>query len=340
MRKKKYIFAIEAAVIILIVGCILHTRNYEQHYTELFTMDTIVTMTAYGSHGQEAIDAATKEINRLNALWSVGSPNSEIAQINDIGSGQISTDTASLLQTAITACQQTDGLFDFTIYPLMELWGFTSQEYHVPEQEEITALLSLVDGSSVTVHDDHAVMLAHGQKIDLGGIAKGYASARIMEIFQEYGVKSGLVSLGGNIQTLGKRPDGKEWRVGIQNPNGTTGEYLAALSVEDKAVITSGGYERYFIENNHTYIHILDPRTGYPAESDLLSVTVISPDGAKADALSTALYIMGKENSVAYWKAHATEFDLVLVDDNNTLYVTASIQDKFDTEQEVIILSP
>jgi len=340
MSKKKYIFALEAVIIILVIGCILHTRNYKQSHAELFTMDTIITMTAYGANGQEAIDAATKEINRLNALWSIGSPNSEISQINDIGSGQISTDTASLLQTAVTAYRQTDGLFDCTIYPLMELWGFTSQQYYVPEQEEITALLPLVDGSSVTVRDNHAVTLAPGQKIDLGGIAKGYASARMMEIFQEYGVKSAIVSLGGNIQTLGKRPDRKKWRVGIQDPNGTTGEYLATLEVENKAVITSGGYERYFIENNRAYTHILDPRTGYPAETDLLSVTVVSSDGAQADALSTALYIMGKEKAVEYWKAHATEFDLVLVDDTNALYVTDGIKNEFSSEQEITILSP
>lgn len=340
MSKKKYIFAIEAAVIILIIGCILHTRNYKQSHAELFTMDTIISLTTYGADGQEAVDEATKEINRLNSLWSVGSPNSEISQINDIGGGKISPDTASLLQIAITAYQQTDGLFDFTIYPLMELWGFTSQEYHVPEQREISALLSTVDGSSVTVRDDHAVTLAPGQKIDLGGIAKGYASARIMEIFRKHGIKSALVSLGGNIQTLGRRPDGKPWRVGIQDPNGTTGEYLAVLSVKDKAVITSGGYERYFIENNRTYIHILDPRTGYPADSDLLSVTVISEDGAKADALSTALYIMGREKAVDYWKAHASEFDLVLIDDTNVIYATDGVKDAIEAEQEIIILSP
>lgn len=195
--------------------------------------------------------------------------------------------------------------------------------------------------------------LGEGQRIDLGGIAKGYASDRVMEIYREYGVTSGMVSLGGNIQTLGAKPDGTAWKIGIRDPEtekegdsgSGAGGILLALPVENQAVITSGGYERYFEENGETYIHILDPRTGYPADSGLLSVTVVSENGMLADALSTSLYIMGAEKAAEYWRAHGSDsgnaFELILVDTFGKAYATEGLRDKIemqDTERQVKIL--
>ena len=181
--------------------------------------------------------------------------------------------------------------------------------------------------------------LGTNQEMDLGGIAKGYTSARVMEIFQEYGITSGMVSLGGNVQTLNTRPDGKPWQIGIQNPNGQQGSLLAVLSVENKAVITSGGYERYFEEDGNTYIHILDPKTGYPADSGLVSVSVISENGMLADALSTSLYLMGEEQAAGYWLTHADEFDMILETEDGTLYVTEGISQEIQTDNTTIVLN-
>ena len=162
-------------------------------------------------------------------------------------------------------------------------------------------------------------------KIDLGGIAKGYTSSRIMDIFKENGITSGLVNLGGNVQALGTKTDGSNWRVAVQSP--------------DEAVITSGGYERYFEQDGVTYHHIIDPKTGYPAENGLVSVTIVSSDGTLADGLSTSLFIMGEEKAAEFWKAHSDEFEAILETDDGTIYVTEGLKDSFTTDLDMKVIT-
>lgn len=342
-------------ILMITAGCILQYRKGEGKTSctkELFAMDTVMSFTAYGSKAEEAVDAAMKEIERLDALLSTGKESSEISQLNAAGSFLVSEDTKTLLKAAETVYGSTDGSFDVTIYPLMQLWGFPTGDYHVPTEAELSEVLPLVNASRIRLEGSQ-VTLGEGQRIDLGGIAKGYASDRVMEIYREYGVTSGMVSLGGNIQTLGAKPDGTAWKIGIRDPEtekegdsgSGAGGILLALPVENQAVITSGGYERYFEENGETYIHILDPRTGYPADSGLLSVTVVSENGMLADALSTSLYIMGAEKAAEYWRAHGSDsgnaFELILVDTFGKVYATEGLRDKIemqDTERQVKIL--
>lgn len=182
-----------------------------------------------------------------------------------------------------------------------------------------------------------AVFGIPGMQIDLGGIAKGYTSSRVMEIFREHGIEHGLVSLGGNVQALGTKENGKPWRVAIQNPEDEL-KYLGVLDITDKCVITSGGYERFFEQDGRRYHHIIDPRTGYPAESGLLSATIISDDGALADGLSTSLFIMGKEKAEEYWRAHPWTFDYILEDADGTLYVTAGAADILTTDSRTVLI--
>ncbi len=325
----------------IIAGCILQYRNEtvnKECTRQLFAMDTVMTFTAYGKNSEQAVDAAIKEVQRLDDLLSTGNPDSEVSVINTEGNGTLSEDTKEILTEALEIYKETDGLFDVTIYPLMQLWGFPTQEYHVPTESELQEALAKVDASQIAIDGDE-VTLGTGQQMDLGGIAKGYTSARIMEIYREYGITSGMVSLGGNVQTLGTKPDGKNWKIGIQNPDGQQGSLLAALPVENKAVITSGGYERYFEEDGNTYIHILNPKTGYPADSGLVSVSIISENGMLADALSTSLYLMGKEKAAEYWRTHADAFDMILEDKDGTLYVTEGISQEIQTDNTTIVLN-
>ena len=176
-----------------------------------------------------------------------------------------------------------------------------------------------------------------GMEIDLGGIAKGFTSSRVMEVFKEHGVKHGLVSLGGNVQALGDKENGKPWRVAIQNPESEL-DYLGVLDIEDKCVITSGGYERFFEKDGVRYHHIIDPRTGYPADSGIISATIISKDGTLADGLSTSLFIMGKDQAEKYWRSNADKFDYILEDKDGKLYVTESAADLLTTEAETVIV--
>ena len=176
-----------------------------------------------------------------------------------------------------------------------------------------------------------------GMEIDLGGIAKGYTSSRVMEVFKEYGIEHGIVSLGGNVQALGTKKNGKAWRVAIQNPESEL-DYLGVLEIEDKCVITSGGYERFFEQDGVRYHHIIDPRTGYPADSGIISATIISKDGTLADGLSTSLFIMGLEKAEKYWRANSDQFDFILEDKSGKLYVSEGVAESLTTEAEVEVV--
>lgn len=314
-------------------------ESNEEASKDIFAMDTYMTVTAYGAKAQEAVDEAEAEIQRLDELLSTGNEESEIAQLNQNKSATLSEDAGYLVERALELNKETDGAFDIAIYPVMEAWGFPTQNYQVPTADTLESLLKLADASQI-IYDENSRKISFGRegmKIDLGGIAKGYTSSRIMDIYKENNISSGLVNLGGNVQALGTKPDGSKWRVAVQSPDDTE-DYLGILSVEDKAVITSGGYERYFEQDGKTYHHIINPKTGYPAENGLISVTVVSEDGTLADGLSTSLFIMGKEEAIEFWRAHSDEFDIIMLTDEGKLYVTEGIQDDFSTEMEMEII--
>ncbi len=335
--------------VILLSGCNADTKTdtaANQQSTqsdatrELFAMDTYMMVTAYGENAESAADAAIAEIERLDALLSTGSEESEVGRINENGSGELSEDTSYLLERSMEIYEATEGAFDITIYPIMEAWGFTTQNYQVPEADALETLLSLIDTSEIKFDKSSREVSfgLEGMQIDFGGIAKGYTSSRIVEIWQEYGITSGLINLGGNVQALGSKTDGSNWRIAIQNPNDQNG-YIGIIEIQDKAVITSGGYERYFEQDGVLYHHIIDPSTGYPAETGLISVTIVSGDGTLADGLSTSLFVMGKDKAVEFWQAHSEEFDAILMTEDNVLYVTEGIAENFTTELPMEIIS-
>ena len=300
---------------------------------DFFAMDTYMSVLAYGENAENAVDDAVKEVNRLDQLLSAADPDSEVGQLNENGSATLSEDGQALMEASLALFRETGGRFDITVYPLVELWGFTGGNYRKPSEEEIRSTLPYVGAESIRYEEaDGAVSFARdGMKIDFGGIAKGYTSAKIVDIFQSAGIRSGLVSLGGNIQALGTKPDGTPWKIGIQDPEDSAA-LIGVLAVADEAVITSGGYERYFEEDGTRYHHILDPETGYPAGSGLLSVTIVSRDGTMADGLSTSLFIMGKEKALAFWRERREQFDVILVTDSREILVTAGLKDRFSSD--------
>ena len=330
-------------------GKVSDEKSDVKHTKEVVAMDTFMELTAYGAHGEEALEKAEKEIHRLDKLLSVSSTDGEVYIVNENGSEILSEDTAALIEDALELYRKTEGAFDITVYPLMREWGFTDENYRVPDSDRLKELLKNTDASKIEYDETtKQLTLPEGVQIDFGGIAKGYTSARVMEIFRECGVESGIVSLGGNVQTCGKKPDGSTWKIGVQNPDTSADEpYIGTLDIGEKAVITSGGYERYFEQDGKTYHHILDPKTGYPAASGLKSVTIVSADGALADGLSTSLFIMGKEKAEAFWKKEnaskeGAAFDVILQDEDGSLFVTEGIEKEFssDLDFEVIHLYP
>ena len=309
---------------------------------DVFAMDTYMTVTCYGAQCEAAADAAVEEIVRLDELLSVGSPQSEIFGVNTSGSGVVSEDTAVMIEKSIALYSETNGAFDITVYPLMELWGFTSGSYAVPDEAELARVLGTVGSDKLTYDADTCeIHLSPGQGVDLGGIAKGFTSDRIMEIFADYGIVSGMVSLGGNVQLYGAKPDGADWRVGVQDPfeGDQGGTLMGVLTARDCAVITSGAYERYFVDADGTaYHHILDPKTGYPANNGLISVTIVSPSGVLADGLSTACYVMGLDAAAEYWRSSAESFDMILMTENGEVYITEPLGSCFTTDYPLHII--
>lgn len=310
-----------------------------KYSSEVFAMDTYMTVTAYGKNGEVAVEKAEKEIDRLDKLLSTGDSGSEIYAVNKNEGGQISEDTKYLFERSSELYESTDGRFNIAIYPLMKEWGFTDQNFKVPDEKKIKELLEKIDFTKIDCDKNGSKLkLSEGMAIDFGGIAKGYTSGRIMDIYRECGITSGLVSLGGNVQLYGTKPDGSSWKVGIQDPDNTE-EFIGVFTGSDVAVITSGGYERYFEEDGKTYHHIINPETGYPADSGLKSVTIISEDGTLADGLSTSLYIMGENEAVKYWKQHSSEFDMILMKNDGSLVISENIADDFETELDINVIN-
>lgn len=315
---------------------VLETELFSQ---DVFAMDTYMTVSAYGKNAKSSIEAACSRIKELDEKLSIGIEDSEISKLNTEKSAKVSKESCNLIMEAVSLSKETKKAFEPTILPLMELWGFTTQNYRVPEESEINRALKCVDVLKVTIDETNNWVSFDdpNQKIDLGGIAKGYTSSEVMKVFKEYGVQSGIVSLGGNVQALGTKPDGNLWRVAIQHPL-QEGEYLGVVSIADKAVITSGGYERYFEQDGKVYQHILDPATGYPSASDLISVTIVSENGTLADGLSTALYVMGYDKAVSYWKTHRSQFDVIFFTEDGSLFVTEGLRNDFASEMSFTMI--
>lgn len=313
-----------------------NSSDSSQEYTsDVFAMDTYMTLTAYGENAQEAVEAGIAEIQRLDDLLSTGKDTSEVAQINANGGGVLSEDTDYLVKRALDIYQSTNGAFDISIYPVMQLWGFTTGNFAVPSESDLAAKLALVDAGKIILSEENgqaSISLPEGMEIDLGGIAKGYTSGRVMDVMKSYGIKSAVINLGGNAHVLGNKTDGSQWKVGIQDPEDENG-YLGGVSVTDKAIITSGGYERYFVDKDTgvKYHHIIDPKTGYSANNGLISVTIVSADSTLADGLSTSLFVLGTEDAITYCEEHCAEdgFDAIMEDEDGKLYITDGIYDDF-----------
>lgn len=341
INKKTVSIILLIAALGIAAGCII--QAFQNHGSsqicqkQLFAMDTYMTFEAHGERAEEAVNAAIEEVKRLDALLSAGSASSEVYGINSAGQGTVSGDTERLLKRAEEIYESTGGLFDITVYPLMELWGFSSKSYHVPTETELQSVLPLV-GFDKLSFDEERILLSEGQKIDFGGIAKGYTSGRAIEIFRSYGIENGLVSLGGNIQTIGVNREGLPWNIGIRDPEGDQNDSIASVRISGKAVVTSGGYERYFEEDGNTYIHIINPKTGYPADGDLVSATIISGDGTLADAMSTSVYLMGLEKAEDYWKGHWEEFEMILITKDGNIYVTEGISEDFMCRKDFSVI--
>lgn len=311
-------------LLMVLTGCGLTPAAHERQFT---AMDTFMFLTAYGPAGEAGVDRVQNDILLLDRLLDVTEEDSEVYALNHrtAGTVSLSPELTALLEQALLLAHQTGGAFDPTVYPLVQAWGFTSDTRQVPEQERLDRLLTLVDHEAVRL-EGNRLSLPGEMQLDFGGIAKGWAGDRAAQLLRGEGVTSAILRLGGNIHTIGSKPDGTPWRVGIQDPD--TGASLGVVSVIDRAVVTSGSYERYFVQDSQSFHHILDPDTGRPADTGLASVTVIGDYGTRCDALSTALFVMGPERAADFWRTHR-DFEAVFIHTDGHVTITAGAQPIF-----------
>lgn len=317
----KKLFA-SALVLLLLCSC-----GEQKSSESFFSMDTVMEISAYGKNSETAVKAARSEIERLDGLFDRNNENSDVYRLNARQSDTADADVFAAAKKALEISRETDGAFDFTVTPVMDLWGFYDCNYRVPQTEEIKNALKTVNYRNVYINGDK-IQITGNSKLDFGGIAKGYASERAAEILRSYGIKSGVINLGGNVQTIGSRTDGNDWNIGIADPFNSE-DTAAVVKISDKSVITSGGYQRFFEQNGETYHHIVNPSDGCPVKNNVKSVTVISSDSTAADALSTALFVMGFDKSEKFYKKHK-DIDLIIISDDKTVYYTKGLLGKIN----------
>lgn len=334
---KRRLLALTAALALTLSGCqkappaptASQPAADDHRDSTFFAMDTVMSFTVYGPQAEEALAETVDRVNSLEQLLSVTREDSQVYALNHAGgkSIQADDDLINILAAAQNLGYSTGGALDVTLYPVVRAWGFTTGEYQIPSDAVISSLLEKVDYQAVSVREGE-VSLPEGMEVDCGAIAKGYAGEVCAGLLREKGVTSAILRLSGNIQTVGAKPDGSPWRIAIQNPNGNANDNVGILEVVDQAAVTSGGYQRFFEEDGVRYWHIIDPATGAPARSGLTSVTIVADSGTLCDGLSTALFVMGREKGLDYWRSQRN-FECILMDEEQNLWVTPGLTDAF-----------
>ncbi|MCC8015443.1 MAG: FAD:protein FMN transferase [Eubacterium sp.] len=330
------LFCLGLGLIMLLGGCSSAPSESPQEYSQtIFAMDTAMTLTAYGEGCEAAVNAAIDEINRLDKLFSVNNENSDIYRLNSEKTAQVSDDTYSLLGSALDFYEKTDGSLDVAVYPAVKAWGFTTGEHRVPTDEELSELKNHVNAENIILGENNTVALTDSlAEVDLGSVAKGYTSDLVCDIMKDMGITSGIVSLGGNVETIGVKTDGSLWKIGVTDPADES-SLIGTLSLENKAVITSGSYQRYFDLDGVRYHHIIDPETCAPARSGLTSITIVADSGLTADAYSTAVFVMGLEKGSEFWRNSPDSFDIVFITDDGEVYITEGLKDAFVPRDDI-----
>jgi len=325
-------------IVLLLLGIILGIsilRTGRGAPEELFSrreilMGTLVEIKVGGlerRRAENAVAAAFREMGRIDSLAS-RTKRGDVFRLNRDGEADVSPEVSELLTRSILYGDMTEGGFDITVQPLLERWSYFEDDHiSVPSQEELRGLLHLVDYRKVKVEGRRAVLLTKGMGIDLGGIAKGYAVDRAVEVLRSNGVTSALVEAGGDIRLLGTKPDGSPWRVGLRHPRKSG--MLTVFELSNVSICTSGDYERFFERGGERYHHIVDPKVGYPARR-CCSATVIASDATTADALVTGVFVLGPLRGMALIDS-LRDVEGVMVSERNgelEIYVSKGLEGK------------
>jgi thiamine biosynthesis lipoprotein len=294
-----------------------------------FAMDTVMTFKVYGEGTEPVLDECEALVRQVEDEISKTIESSDIYKLNASNGTptKVASETAALLAAAREYSVRTNGAFDITVEPLVALWNVGGGRTVPPTQEEIDALMGMVGFSRMSVDGDTVTM--DGCRIDLGAIGKGYVSDRLYSLHKSHeNVTGALFSLGGNVGVIGTKPEDKPFVIGVRDPKGQPSDYLGYIELSDMFVVSSGDYERFFEYDGTIYHHIIDPATGAPSRSDIKEVSIVCDNGAYADALSTALFVMGTEKALEYY-AQNKDFEAVFVTQDSKVFVTDGLKDKF-----------
>ncbi len=331
-QKKRITLLLLILAVILLCLAFFLTKNSEAGYEiSTFSMGSYVQQTVYGKNREKAAQEAAQAVDALERLISWRVEGSDIQRLNaHAGQDFISIDPATweILKDSLSVCEKSGGAFDITIAPLSQLWRF-DETPHLPKDSLIQSLLSQVDHRVLSLSEDHqAALQKSGFAIDLGAVGKGAACDAMIKVYEEQGVDRAVAAVGGSVGFWGQKPFGAPWKVTVRDPGAAGG--MGVLSLHEGFVSTSGSYERTFVdeETGKTYHHLLDPKTGYPAETHLVSVTVISEKGSLSDALATACFVLGMEESAALLKEFRA--NAVFVTDSKEVYLTEGIEKSFE----------
>lgn len=252
--------------------------------------------TANGAISNQVYEETDKELMRLDSLLNFFNPHSLVSRINTAHQAALDEDIAYLFALSDSISRLTDGAFDISVAPLLEIWGFYSGEKNRPSAEQIRRALSRVDFRRIKLRND-SIFIPADMKIDLGGIAQGFAADRVALIMKKYDVRSAVINIAGEVRTIGRLPQGRPWRIGIRHPRSEG--IIETVHLEDSCLSTSGDYEKFFIIDGQRYPHILDPHTGYPAR-DFVSVTIFGRETAFCDGIATSVCVMGAEKGLKF----------------------------------------
>lgn len=296
----KRLFCFLLLISLLLTGCTADTPLQETY----FSMNTVMDLKIWGRDAESAMTQVKALLSNLDKTWSATADDSILGRLNRGENVTLSGDEAALLEQVEALSLRTGGAFDPRLRAVSEVWGFYNENHRVPAQEEIRDAMLL-------------------SQWDLGAAMKGYAGQACADLLSQLDIERAMLNLGGNAQTYGEKPDGSPWVIAIQNPDG--GDVIGTVSVTGTAsIVTSGDYQRYFEADGVRYHHILDPETGYPANSGLRSVTIICRDGLTADALSTALFVMGLEEAAEFWR-ESDDFEAVFIAADGSIYATEGV---------------
>ena len=303
--------------------------------TELF-MGTSIKITLYDHDEEKTLEKAFERIKEIEDRVSINKDGTELGELNKnagIKPIKLSEDSIEIIEKGLQYSELSKGSYDISIGPLVKLWSIGLPEAKVPSEEEIKNILKNIDYSKIEINENEVFLEEKGMILDLGSIAKGYAADEVVELLEGEGVEKAVIDLGGNIYVMGEKAEGQKWKIGVQNPFAQRGSAIGSVLLEDKSIVTTGVYERYIDEGGVKYHHVLDPKTGYPYETEIAGVTIIADESIDADSLSTLVFTKGIEEGIQFIE-EIENVDAIFITNDREIYKTTGVKDAFELLNE------